>query len=125
MNYQPNNELKYFQRLVVQDLFVKQLNKWLDELEWENEKKDALIDMKDAEILELHQRIDRLTAIRIKVENEFKEYAAKVKGAKINLTKNTKQQTVIDELRGQLESTKRRLEVSHRMNQLLTKQNKP
>ena len=59
-----------------------------------------------------------------KLQREFKEYINKVKKAKVDLEKEGKQQELISELRSKLRSTEERLKVSHRMNQLLTKQNK-
>lgn len=117
-------ELSQFQKLVVQNIYIRQLNKWLDELNWENEKKDAIIEMKDADILKLEEQILKLNQQVTKSGREFKEYISKVKKSKINLDKEGKQQSVIDELRRDLEETKKRLKVSHRMNELLVKQNK-
>lgn len=49
-NIQPTRELGRFQKMILQQKYIEQLNKWLDELEWENEKKDTIIQQRDAEI---------------------------------------------------------------------------
>lgn len=56
-NYQPNKKLRHFQKVIVQDLCIKQLNKWIDELDWEIEKKDTIISTKDEEIAKLQKSI--------------------------------------------------------------------
>jgi hypothetical protein len=123
LNHQPTKNLQQFQKLIVQDLYIKKLNLWLDELSWENEKKDAIIEMKDSEITKL-ERINADHSVKIlKVQSEFKQYINKVKAAKIELEKQGKQQEIISELRQKLASAEKRLQVSSRMNQLLARQN--
>lgn len=123
-NIQPTKELSQFQKLIVQDLYIKQLNKWLDELDWENEKKDALVEMKEKEIADLKEKLITQKNKITKVESEFHEYIKKVKSAKIDIDKHKAQQDVIDKLKHELQSCESRLKTSHRMNELLAKQNK-
>lgn len=124
LNYQPTKDLRQFQKLIVQDLYIKYLNKAIDYFEWENEKKDAIIELKDKEIQELQEKIVRLTQSRDQVDANFKKYMKEVKAAKVDNSKVEKQQAVIDQLRKELESTMVRLKTSHRLNELLVKQNK-
>lgn len=123
-NTQPTKELSQFQKLIVQDLYIKKLNKWLDEMEWENEKKDALIEMKEKEITDLHAALRKKADHILKVEKEFHEYIKKVKQAKIDTDKHKKQQELIDKLKSELKSTEDRLKIQHRINELLARQNK-
>lgn len=122
MSHQPTKDLQQFQKLIVQDLYIKYLNKGLDYLGWENEKKDAIIEMKDNEINELKNSMSIQTLQFTKLQREFKEYINKVKKAKVDLEKEGKQQELISELRNKLRSAEERLKVSHQMNQLLVKQ---
>jgi len=122
MNDQPTRELNQFQRLVVQGHYINYLKKGIDYFSWENEKKDAIIEMKEKEIDELKSSIEILKGQKEKVEVQFKEYLHKVKESKKGVTKEQKEIEV--SLRRDIESLKQRLQVSHRMNQLLTKQNK-
>ncbi len=124
LNRQPTKELQYFQKLIVQDKYIKYLNKGLDYLGWENEKKEAIIEMKDKEIIELGKIIERQTTQISKSENEFKQYIKKVKEAKVDLNKQNQQQEIINDLRQRLQSTEQRLKVRDKMLQLMTRQNK-
>jgi len=124
LNRQPTKELHQFQKLIVQDLYIKYLNKGLDYLEWENEKKDAIIEMKDKEIEELKEQLTRAIQGREQVDANFKKYIKQVKAAKVEEDKQNKQQEIIKQLRTELDATKRRLQVSHKMNELLARQNK-
>jgi len=116
------HDLKQFQKLIVQDLYIKKLNQWLDELQWENEKKDALAEMLEKEIEELKNQAKNQQHGFNKLQNDFRLYMSKVKTAKVDIEKQDKQQAIISDLRQQLTSTQKRLEISHRMNTLLTKQ---
>lgn len=124
LNYQPTKELRQFQKLIVQDNYIKYLNKAVDYFEWENEKKDAIIELKDKEIQELKEQVKRAIQSRDQVEANFKKYMKEIKAAKVESSKIDKQQEVINQLRKELESTKVRLKTSHRMNELLAKQNR-
>lgn len=93
LNRQPTKELQQFQKLIVQDLYIKYLNKGLDYFQWENEKKDAIIEMKDKEITELQIINSKQSFQILKVEREFKEYVKKVKANKSDLEKQNKQQS--------------------------------
>lgn len=124
LNYQPTKELHQFQKLIVQDMYIKKLNLWLDELSWENEKKDAIIEMKDKEIEDLKEQLARAIQGREQVDANFKKYIKQVKVAKVEEDKQNKQQEIIKQLRTELDTTKRRLQVSHKMNELLARQNK-
>jgi len=57
IHFQTNKGLYTFQKLIVQDLYIKKLNKWMDELDWEIEKKDTIIKSKEEEIALLHESI--------------------------------------------------------------------
>jgi len=124
LNQQPTKELHLFQRFLLQSKLITQLNKWLDEQAWENEKKDAIIEMKDKEIEQIKEQLHRMTQSRDQVDSNFKKYMKSVKADKVDNEKMQKQQTIIHDLRSELEATKRRLTVSHRMNELLAKQAK-
>jgi len=124
LNRQPTKELQQFQKLIVQDLYIKYLNKGLDYFQWENEKKDAIIEMKDKEITELQIINSKQSFQILKVEREFKEYVKKVKANKSDLEKQNKQQSIIDDLKQRLQSTEQRLRVSHKLNELMARQNK-
>lgn len=124
LNHQDSKEMRDLQRITLQHLYIKQLNKWLDELEWENEKKDTRLEMADAEIAELTNKITALNLKLTKSENEFKQYVNKTKKERAEIEKIKKQQDVIDELKSKLQSCETRLRTSHRMNELLAKQNK-
>lgn len=91
---------------------------------WENEKKDTIIEMREKEIEELKAEQAVHAKRYSKLEKEFKEFTNKIKQSKIDVDKVNKQQVIIDGLRRELTSTQERLKVSHRMNELLTKQNK-
>ena len=73
LNEQPTKELQYFQKLIVQNYYVKKLNLWLDELEWENEKKERIIEMKDEEIKKLNEEIDRKKKELNELGNRYNE----------------------------------------------------
>jgi hypothetical protein len=124
MNEQPTRELQQFQKLVVQHHYINALNKKLDELEWEGEKKDTIIEMRDNEILDLKHQASIQSLRYTKLEREFKEFTAKVKLAKTDNDKINKQQELINLLKHELNSVKERLQVSNRMNQLLARQNR-
>ncbi len=124
LNRQPTKELQQFQKLIVQDLYIKYLNKGLDYFQWENEKKEAIIEMKDKEISDLLRKMSVQTLQHNKLEREFKEYVKKVKEVKTNSEKANKQQDLINDLKNRLSSTEERLRISHKMNQLLARQNK-
>lgn len=57
-NLLPTKHLNQFQKLIVQNLYIKKLNLWLDELSWENEKKDRIIENKNSEIETLKHSIE-------------------------------------------------------------------
>lgn len=116
--------LQQFQKLIVQNIYIKQLNKWLDELEWENEKKDTIIEMRENDILELKNQMSIQTLRYSKIEREFKEFTNKVKQSKVDTEKVNKQQDLINELKHKLKSTEDRLQIASRMNQLLARQKK-
>lgn len=59
-NEQCNTKLNQFQKLVLQNIYIKKLNLWLDELNWENEKKERIIEMKDEEIELLKEKCREL-----------------------------------------------------------------
>jgi hypothetical protein len=122
LNRQPTKELNIFQRFIVQGLYIKQLNLWIDELSWENEKKDAIIEMTEKEIGELKSAIEALKSQKEKTEVQFQEYIYKVKESRKGVSRE--QQETEKSLRRDIESLKSRLQISHRMNQLLLKQNK-
>jgi hypothetical protein len=124
LNKQPTKELFLFQRFLLQSKLIGQLNKWLDEMAWENEKKDAIIEMKDNEIDQVKEQLHRMTQSRDQVEANFKKYMKSVKADKVDNEKMQKQQEIIKNLRSDLEAAQRRLKVSHRMNELLAKQTK-
>jgi phage-related minor tail protein len=124
LNAQPTKELQRFQKLIVQDLYIKYLNKGLNYFEWENEKKDAIIELKDKEIEVLKEQLLKSNQGREQVDANFKNYIKKVKAAKVEEDKQLKQQDIIKQLRTDLDATKRRLQVSHRLNELIVKQNK-
>lgn len=124
LNYQGTKDLRILQRVTVQGLYIKQLNKWLDELEWENEKKDTRLEMADTEIADLKNQLTAVSLKLAKSENEFKQYVNKTKKERAEIEKIKKQQDVIDELKSKLQSCETRLRTSHRMNELLAKQNK-
>lgn len=124
LNYQPTKELHQFQKLIVQNLYIKYLNKGLDYFQWENEKKDAIIEIKDREIEELKEQLTRAIQGREQVDANFKKYIKQVKAAKVEEDKQLKQQDIIKQLRTELDATKRRLQVSHKLNELLARQNK-
>jgi hypothetical protein len=121
-NEQGTNKLNQFQRLVVQGHYINYLKKGIDYFAWENEKKEAIIEMREKEIEELKSSMDILKGQKEKTELQFREYIQKVKESKKGVTKEQKEIEV--SLRRDIESLKQRLQVSHRMNQLLTKQNK-
>ena len=108
----------------MQDLYIKYLNKGLDYFEWENEKKDAIIELKDKEIADLKEQLTRAIQGREQVDANFKKYIKQIKAAKVEDQKQQKQQEIINQLRNELTSTKKQLEVSHKMNELLARQNK-
>lgn len=122
LNVQPNKHLNIFQKLVVQNIFVKQLNKWLDELEWENEKKETIIKMKDQEIGELQNKITSITHELNKVNHEFRVFVKRSKDFKKDEEKTKKQQELIDNLKEEVRSLTNRLETRDRMMKLLEKQ---
>lgn len=122
MNLQPTKDLQQFQKLILQDMYIKKLNQWLDEMEWENEKKDALVEMLEKEIDDLKKSVQTEIERRNKTENQFKIYVKKIKESKVDIQKDKKQQAIIADLRHQLTSAQKRLEVSHRLNTLLTRQ---
>lgn len=70
-NNQETKELNQFQKLILQDMYIKKLNLWLDELNWENEKKETIIEMREKEIDNL-----KYLAITLKqqIEDEKKKY---------------------------------------------------
>jgi len=72
INFQTNKGLYKFQKLIVQDLYIKQLNKWMDELDWEIEKKDTIIKNKEEEIALLHESISEYQS---KIKQLTKELA--------------------------------------------------
>lgn len=72
-NPQPTRELSIFQRFVVQSHYIKQLNLWLDELSWENEKKERIIEMKDEEIEKLNNAIAKKISELNELGNRFNE----------------------------------------------------
>ncbi len=121
-NDQPTRELNQFQRLVIQGHYIKYLKKGIDYFSWENEKKDAIIEMKDKDIEELKSSLEILQGQKEKTELQFAEYLQKVKESKKGVSREQKEIEV--SLRKDIESLKQRLQVSHRMNQLLIKQNK-
>lgn len=73
LNHQETKELSIFQRFVVQGQYIKQLNLWLDELEWENEKKERIIEMKDEEIAKLNDSIIKKIKELNELGNRFNE----------------------------------------------------
>ncbi len=124
LNHQPTKELHQFQKLIVQNLYIKYLNRGLDYFQWENEKKDAIIEIKDREIEELKEQLTRAIQGREQVDANFKKYIKQVKAAKVEEDKQLKQQDIIKQLRTELDATKRRLQVSHKLNEVLARQNK-
>lgn len=115
-------DLDQFQKLVVQNIYIRQLNLWLDNLNWQNEKKDAIIEIKDKEIQELNEKLEYSALKLSKSEREFKDYITKVKAAKVDTSKIDRQQDVINALRRELDSTKRSLATAKKMNDLLIRQ---
>lgn len=65
-NEQPTEELNQFQKLIVQDIYIKKLNWWLDESRWECEKRDRIIEMREKEI-------DNLKYLAITLEKKIEE----------------------------------------------------
>lgn len=124
LNQQPTKHLQQFQKLIVQNLYIKQLNLWLDNLNWENEKKEAIIEMKDQEIAELKHKISTMYLQQSKLDREFKDYINKVKQSKVDTKKADAQQALINELKNKLSSAESRLKTQHRLNELLVRQNK-
>ncbi|HTH58225.1 MAG TPA: hypothetical protein VL728_19400 [Cyclobacteriaceae bacterium] len=121
-NSQPTKELAIFQRFVVQSHYIKQLNLWLDELAWENEKKETIIEMRENEIQALKAELELLSAQKERTEIQFKEYVHKVKESRKGVSREQKEIEV--GLRREIDSLKMRLKTSHRLNELLVKQGK-
>ena len=78
LNRQPTKELSQFQKLIVQDLYIKYLNKGLDYFEWENEKKDTIIEMREKEIenlkyltIELKQQIEEQQKRYLELQKKY------------------------------------------------------
>jgi len=122
LNDQGSKELNQFQKLIVQNMYIKKLNLWLDELNWENEKKDAIIEMHENEIDNQRKITQEVRDHLIKTENEFKKYIRQAKEVKKDKEKHGKQQEIIDDLRKKLETSESRLRTQHRMNELLLRQ---
>lgn len=115
-------DLNQFQKLVVQNIYIRQLNKWLDELSWENEKKDAIIEMKDKDIEKLKEELSRSIQGREQVDANFKEYIRKVKASKVDSEKIINQQERLKFLERENYSLRKSVEAKEKMNKLLIKQ---
>jgi hypothetical protein len=122
LNKQTTKELTIFQRFVVQSHYIKQLNLWVDELSWENEKKDTIIEIRESEITSLKSDIELLKAQKEKTEVQFQQYVHKVKESRKGVSRE--QHEIEVGLRKEIQALQMRLKTSHRMNELLLKQNK-
>lgn len=122
LNQQETKELTIFQKLIVQGHYINYLKKGIDYFAWENEKKEAIIEMREKEIAKLESEAETIKSQKEKVELQFHEYIHKIKESRKGVSKE--QREIEISLRRDVESLKKRLEISHRMNQLLTKQNK-
>lgn len=121
-NDQFDRKLNQFQRLVVQGHYINYLKKGMDYFAWENEKKEAIIEMREKEIEQLKSELLTSQTQKEKTEIQFREYIQKIKESKKGVSREQREIEV--SLRKDIESLKQRLQVSHRMNQLLIKQNK-
>lgn len=91
-NEQPTEELNQFQKLIVQDIYIKKLNWWLDESRWECEKRDTIIEMRDKEIEDLknviHAKDNQITNMKSEYEKLNKKYeSVSSKGGKLLVRK--------------------------------------
>ncbi len=78
-------EYKYFEQLIVQDKYIKALNRMLDTVEFEFEKLDIQLDEKEQEILSLKEKLKKASEDSIigwqhrldsvKKDNQIKETA--------------------------------------------------
>lgn len=91
-------------------------------MQWEIEKRDAIIEQKDQEIRNKQSHINDLIHRRDKLDREFKEYVKKGKQAKVDSEKIENQRLKIIELTTELEETKKRLQARNRMVEILEKQ---
>jgi hypothetical protein len=123
-NRQPTKELKYFQKLIVARHYIEYLKRACDNLDWENEKKDALIEMKDEEIREAKKATGSMQQERDRARYELREFIGKRKKNKIDSEKLENQRLKIIELQKELDSTKERLRVRDRMIEIYNKQRK-
>lgn len=86
------------------------------------EKKDTIIDMREKDIEQLKSEITKLNAQKERLEVQFQEYVYKVKESKKGVSREQKE--IENSLRKDIESLKIQLKTSHRMNELLARQNK-
>jgi hypothetical protein len=85
LNKQETKELTIFQKYVVQNIYIKKLNQWLDELNWELEKKETIIETQEKEIEKL-KNLSYKIAVRLEIELK-KENVKYSKGKKIIINK--------------------------------------
>lgn len=101
MNTQPTKELYLFQKVILQDKYIKYLNKACDHWEWEFEKQQTIVEMREAEITDLKKSIHVIQTDRDNTVKQFKEYRSRQKEVKRDDEKIDKQQKIIDQLRGE------------------------
>lgn len=124
LNYRKDIVSRYLQKLTVQNLYIKYLQKACDHWEWEHDKKTAIIELRDKEIKELKDAVGKMQHERDRARHEFKEYLQKAKKAKDNNEKVENQRLKIIELTRELEETQKRLKVRDGMLRLMEKQQK-
>lgn len=78
--------------------------------------------MREKDIEQLKSEITKLNAQKERLEVQFQEYVYKVKESKKGVSREQKE--IENSLRKDIESLKIQLKTSHRMNELLARQNK-